>query len=57
MAICNFEITWESREVFNLFQRIVAPVNIEKFDSETAFYDILKEYFIFENDVNLLTVP
>lgn len=56
VAICNFEIDWESRKVLNIFQRIVAPVNIEKFDSEAAFYDVLKEYFIFENDVNLLTV-
>ena len=56
VVICNFEFDWESHKVFNIFQRIISPVNIEKFDSETAFYDVLKEYFIFENDINLLTV-
>lgn len=56
VVICNFELNWESAEVKNTINSIVAPVNIEKFDSETAFYDILKEHFNFENDVNLATI-
>lgn len=56
VAICNFEFVWESPKLLNIFHGIIAPISIDKFDSETAFYDIIKEHFIFENDINLLTI-
>lgn len=56
VVICNFELNWESCKLFNILHGIVAPISIDKFDSETAFYDIIKESIVFENDVNLLTV-
>lgn len=56
IAICNFELNWESCKLLNIFHGIAAPISLDKFDSEAAFHDIIKEYFVFENDVNLLTV-
>lgn len=56
VVICNFELNWESCKLFNILHGIAAPISIDKFDSETAFYDVIKENFVFENDVNLLTV-
>lgn len=56
IVICNFEQNWESCKLLNIFHGIVAPISIDKFDSEAAFYDIIKEHFVFENDINLLTV-
>lgn len=56
IAICNFDLNWESSKVRNTFCGFDSPVSVERFDSETAFYDILKEYFIFENEINLETV-
>ena len=56
VVICNFELNWESCKLLNILHGIAAPISIDKFDSETAFYDIIKEHFVFENDVNLLTV-
>lgn len=56
IAICNFELNWESAKLLNLFRGIAAPVNIERFDSHTAYFEILKDTFHFENDFNLATV-
>lgn len=56
VVVCNFELDWESYKLLNMLHGISAPISIDKFDSEIAFYDILKEHFVFENDVNLLTV-
>lgn len=56
VVICNFEQNWESCKLFNILHGIAAPISIDKFDSETAFYDIIKENFVFKNDVNLRTV-
>ena len=56
IAICNFELIWESSKLLNIFHSVVSPINIEKFDCETAFYDIMKEYFTFVNDVNLASI-
>lgn len=56
VVICNFELNWESCKLLNVFHSVAAPINIDKFDSETAFYDIIKEYFIFENNINLSTI-
>lgn len=56
VVICNFELNWESCKLLNTLHGIAAPISIDKFDSETAFYDIIKENFVFENDVNLLAV-
>lgn len=56
VVICNFELNWESYKLFNILHGITAPISIDKFDSEAAFYDIIKEYVVFENDINLLTV-
>lgn len=56
VVICNFELTWESCKLLNLLHGISAPISIDTFDSEVAFYDVIKEYFVFENEVNLLTV-
>lgn len=53
LAICNFQLNWESSKLMNLFHGVFAPITIEKFDSEDAYYDILKEYFHFENDIHL----
>ena len=56
IVVCNFELDWESAKLYNTFHGVEAPVSIESFDSEIAFYDILGEYFEFENDINLSTV-
>lgn len=56
VVICNFELNWESCKLFNILHGFATPINIDKFDSEAAFYDIIKENFVFENDVNLSTV-
>lgn len=56
IAICNFSVNWESQKLKELFNGICCPVNIEKFDSKEAFYDILKEYFYFKNDIYLVNV-
>lgn len=56
IAICNFSVNWESQKLKELFNGICCPVNIEKFDSKEAFYDILKEYFYFKNDMYLVNV-
>ena len=56
VVICNFDLDWESYKLLNIFRGVSAPISIDKFDSESAFYDIIKEYFVFENDVNLVTV-
>jgi AAA+ ATPase superfamily predicted ATPase len=56
VAICNFELSWESCTLLNTFHSITAPINIDKFDSSTAFYDIIKEHFVFESNVNLSTI-
>lgn len=53
LAICNFQLNWESSKLMDLFHGVFAPITIEKFDSEDAYYDILKEYFHFENDIHL----
>ncbi len=56
VVICNFEINWESCKLRNTLHGIATPISIDKFDSETAFYDVIKDHFVFENDVNLLKV-
>lgn len=56
IVICNFELSWESCKLLNIFHSIAAPINIDKFDSATAFYDIIKEYFAFENNVSLFNI-
>lgn len=56
VVICNFELHWESCKLCNILRSVAAPISIDKFDSETAFYDIIKEHVVFENNVNLLTV-
>lgn len=56
VAICNFELNWESCKLLNILHGVADPISIDKFDSEKAFYDIIKEHFVFENDVNLLTL-
>lgn len=53
VAICNFELPWESDQLFNLFHGMNSPVNIESFDSDEAYNDILREYVQFENNANL----
>lgn len=53
VAICNFELDWESSKLFSIFRGVNAPVSIERFDSEAAFHGILREHFNFENDVKL----
>lgn len=56
IAICNFTVNWESGKLKDLFHGIVSPISIEKFDSEEAFYNILKEYFHFKNDIHLVDI-
>ena len=56
IAICNFDLIWESSKVRNTFCGFNSPVSVERFDSETAFYEILKEHLIFENEINLEAV-
>lgn len=56
IAICNFGLNWESCKLLNILHSIAAPINIDKFDSKTAFYDIIREHFVFENNINLSTV-
>lgn len=56
IAICNFELNWESGKLANMFRGVTAPISIEKFDSGTAFYNILSEHFEFANTVKLETV-
>lgn len=56
IAICNFATTWESSRLKELFHSIVTPISIEKFDSEDAFYNILREYFRFKNDIYLVSI-
>ena len=56
VVICNFELNWESCKLLNILHGIATPISIDRFDSETAFYDIIKENFAFESDINLLTV-
>lgn len=53
IAICNFDLNWESSKVRNTFCGFNSPVSVERFDSETAFYEVLKEHFTFENEINL----
>lgn len=50
VVICNFDLEWESCKVQNIFRGIPTPISIDTFDSETAFYDIIKEHFVFKND-------
>lgn len=56
IAICNFSVNWESGKLKDIFQGVCSPVSIEKFDSKEAFYNILKEYFFFENDIYLVDI-
>ena len=53
IAICNFELDWESDRLNHLFAEVPAPVNIEQFDSEQAYFDVLKDSLYFENDTSL----
>lgn len=56
IAICNFELNWESSRVQNIFYGINSPVSVDKFDSKVAFYEILKDHFTFENEIELEVV-
>ena len=56
IAICNFDTIWESKKLQNMLHRVASPINIDRFDSSDAFYDILKENFDFENDFNLANI-
>lgn len=56
VVICNFDLDWESHKLLNIMHGIVAPISIEKFDTEIAFYDIIQENVVFESDVNLLKI-
>lgn len=53
IAICNFEQDWESNRLHQLFAEMPSPVSIEQFDSERAYFDILKDSVFFENDTVL----
>ena len=56
IAICNFSVNWESGKLKEIFQGICSPVSIEKFDSQEAFYGVLKEHFHFKNDLYLVDI-
>lgn len=56
IAICNFSVNWESGNLKERFHSVCSPVSIEKFDSKEAFYNILKEYLYFENDIYLADI-
>lgn len=53
VTICNFDIHWESEKLLSLFRNILPPFSIDKFDSESAYFEILKDCFRFENEVYL----
>lgn len=54
VVICNFELDWESHKLHNIFHGVANPISVDSFDSETAFYDIIKGHFVFKND-NILS--
>lgn len=56
IAICNFSVNWESGKLKDIFHGVCSPVSIERFDSKEAFYNILKQYFFFENDIYLVDI-
>lgn len=56
IAICNFDISWESQKLQNMFSRVASPINIERFDSPDAYYGVLREHICFENDFILENV-
>lgn len=56
IAICNFSVNWESDKLKDIFHGVCSPVSIERFDSKEAFYNILKQYFFFENDIYLVDI-
>lgn len=56
VAVCNFELNWESHQLKNTFQGIISPISIERFDTEYAFYEIMKDHFYFKNDLYLLEI-
>lgn len=53
VTICNFDIHWESEKLLSLFRNILPPFSIDKFDSESAYFEILKDCFRFENEIYL----
>lgn len=56
ISICNFELPWESSSLQNSFRSIVSPISVDNFDTELAFYEILKDSFSFENEINVAKV-
>ncbi len=49
IVICDFTYDWKSNSVKNIFENIFSPINIEQFDNEKAYYDVLEESIYFEN--------
>ncbi len=53
VAVCNFEKSWISAKVKNLFQNISPSIEIGTFDSPAAYYEVLRNEVHFSNDVYL----
>lgn len=53
IAVCNFSLPWESEQLRTHFQTITSPVDLSQFDSEEAYFEILRDNFMVENEVPL----
>lgn len=53
IAVCNFDLPWESESLFAQFRTITSPVNLNQFDSDEAYFEILRDNFATDNDVSL----
>jgi len=53
IAVCNFTLPWESEKLRTYFQAITSPVDLSRFDSEEAYFEILRDNFMVENEVSL----
>lgn len=49
VVICNFHQKWKSNEVNEHLINLSAPVDIQKFDNEEAFYELVGRTVPFEN--------
>lgn len=53
IAVCNFDLPWESESLLAQFQTITSPINLNQFDSDEAYFEILRDNFPAENDLAL----
>lgn len=53
VAVCNFDLEWTSRDLKNIFKKISTSIEIGSFESDDAYFEVLRNEMHFENDIYL----